>query len=557
MAKGNKSKSAKTTNQKKHKENLSKELRKKRIQKQKENEKQYAYNGGGPRVVSRTRRDVSAAPAMKGEKIKKGYVSTYPVVETNSGKGFFDQTQMLNEYLARSEKGLTFDNFMRNLSTKMSPEQMQELMTTNKELVEMGARNQQLARINAEKNKVHELKKENERLLAQIGIEEMDANNPDFLNQEEANYMQLEESYKKKGNKYKAIKSKHDSAMNAREETELIRKQAENSRSAHIAYLRNQKRGKSEQEKQAIDKHIEDLKNLALDDSAGLETQLSSFFLQAKRFKNTEEQYHRISKVMEDAQKDHNQLALVFEQMTAFGFEDARSVELIERIKTKIAKNVSIHGDMQNLVNHYELLSKQLKEENERLVKNGKPIKAAVDKLKKEQYEGNERMKQIMLDSDFYDASIKDKILHNDYKQNFERFKHFVAGQKQRHIAIQAEANTLFHELMEMEGDRKYDDRAIQQFNKTWETLKEYWGEDAVEKSRKEWNEYLAMTCAAKSSDSERNYHDDISPDDGYNEYEADEEENRHEKIKYYSQGTSYGGINYDEHSRVLFGETD
>jgi hypothetical protein len=118
MAKGNKSKSAKTTNQKKHKENLSKDLRKKRIQKQKENEKQYAYNGGGTKVVQRSNRDVSAAPAMKGERIKKGYASTYPVVEnTSSGQGFFDQRQMLNEYLARSEKGLSFDHFMRNIST--------------------------------------------------------------------------------------------------------------------------------------------------------------------------------------------------------------------------------------------------------------------------------------------------------------------------------------------------------------------------------------------------------------------------------------------------------
>ena len=200
MAKGNKSKSTKTTNQKKHKENLSNELRKKRIQKQKENEKQYAYNGGGPRVVSRTKRDVYAAPKMVGERIKNGgFASRFPIVETNAGKGFFDQRQMLNEYLARSEKGLTFDNFVRNIATKMTPEQMEELMTTNKDLMEMGIKNQQLQRINAAKNKVHELKQENESLLAQIGIEEINARNNEYLNQEEANFNRLEEQYKERG----------------------------------------------------------------------------------------------------------------------------------------------------------------------------------------------------------------------------------------------------------------------------------------------------------------------------------------------------------------------
>ena len=41
----------KRTNSQKHKENVSKDLRKKRIAKQKENEKRYAYNGGGSRVI--------------------------------------------------------------------------------------------------------------------------------------------------------------------------------------------------------------------------------------------------------------------------------------------------------------------------------------------------------------------------------------------------------------------------------------------------------------------------------------------------------------------------
>ena len=82
----------KRTNSQKHKENVSKDLRKKRIAKQKENAKRYAYNGGGSRVIERSKTDVGRAPAMRGEPIKsKGFVNTFPYM-TGSGQGFFTHT---------------------------------------------------------------------------------------------------------------------------------------------------------------------------------------------------------------------------------------------------------------------------------------------------------------------------------------------------------------------------------------------------------------------------------------------------------------------------------
>ena len=134
----------KRTNSQKHRENVSKDLRKKRIAKQKENEKRYAYNGGGSRVIERTRADVGRAPAMRGEPIKsKGFVNTYPYM-TGSGQGFFDQRQLLNEALSGTKRALTMERLMIATAqqNKMNDEQMAQFVSEQRDLLEQQSHNE-------------------------------------------------------------------------------------------------------------------------------------------------------------------------------------------------------------------------------------------------------------------------------------------------------------------------------------------------------------------------------------------------------------------------------
>ena len=144
----------KRTNSQKHKENVSKDLRKKRIANQKENAKRYAFNGGGSRVIERSRTDVGRAPAMRGEPIKrKGFVNTFPYIP-GSGQGFFDQRQLLNEWIARGDKNLKFDKFMRKITGQMTTAQVEDFMEANKELMEKAATQQTLEKISKKKDEV-------------------------------------------------------------------------------------------------------------------------------------------------------------------------------------------------------------------------------------------------------------------------------------------------------------------------------------------------------------------------------------------------------------------
>ena len=134
----------KRTNSQKHKENVSKDLRKKRIAKQKENAKRYAYNGGGSRVIERSKTDVGRAPAMRGEPIKsKGFVNTYPYM-TGSGQGFFDQRQMLNEALSGTKRALTMERLMIATAqqNKMNDEQMAQFVSEQRDLLEQQSHNE-------------------------------------------------------------------------------------------------------------------------------------------------------------------------------------------------------------------------------------------------------------------------------------------------------------------------------------------------------------------------------------------------------------------------------
>ena len=128
---------AKKLNTKENQDNIKKDLQKKRMEKRKQIQQRYAHNGGGSKVVQRSKADVSRAPAYKAEKISKGsYHSTFPL--TGSGNGFFDQVQLLNEMLSSKERKLSIESVLLQKANelKLTPEQTEKLVEANSKLQE-------------------------------------------------------------------------------------------------------------------------------------------------------------------------------------------------------------------------------------------------------------------------------------------------------------------------------------------------------------------------------------------------------------------------------------
>lgn len=537
MAKGNKSKSAKTTNQKKHKENLSKELRKKRIQKQKENEKQYAYNGGGTKVVQRTRRDVSAAPAMKGEKIKKGYVSTYPVVEnTSSGQGFFDQRLMLNEYLARGEKQLSFNSFMRNMTSKMNPEQMHELMTTNEDLVKKAAVQQDLATIDAAKTELFTHEQQIERLRMKLGIDENDVYDKAFLNRELLKYERQRDEHKKNIQDLGKIEEMYDSAVKARDEQQLEEERMKGRKEAYIQRLQKEKEGKCMREARARDREIEHIKNLDANDLAGWEGYVKPLTTQMEDCKKAGKLLEELTRLQDDWVNDQNALAVGFAQIKEAGFEDPKVVQQMVEIEAKIRQRADIHGSMDELTKHITLLQKQKRDKDAEILKVGR--KAIEDRRKHEQElaEYNQRLKDIMINNKWFGKADEDQIMHNDFARNTHLFNQKVSQLEERHIELTEDCRNTRRALKLLEAQKffKDDEEMERKTNKWWRTLEEYIGE--IEAREMRYRKY----------EEEENFYED------YNEEQTENEEETHE-----GPPISFGGINYDENTKLLFGDSD
>lgn len=534
MAKGNKSKSAKTTNQKKHKENLSKELRKKRIQKQKENEKQYAYNGGGTKVVQRSNRDVSAAPAMKGEKIKKGYVSTYPVVEkTSSGQGFFDQRLMLNEYLARGEKRLTFDGFMRNMAAKMNPDQMQELMTTNKDLVAKAATLQTLESINAAKNELHARERQIAKMGQDLAIKEEYIHDERHLNRELSKYERQGKSYNKTKEKLEKVSGALKSAEKAKEETDELKRKIEMGKEEHVAYLEKLKMGKTGMGQWKINNQIAEFRALKPDDAVGIESYMKPFLQEVEKFKKIDEQYRTLDKVVKELQDDKAKVNVLFQEIEGLGCENPATVRLITETQAKIKRNEDIYGNMEQLVAQLPLIGKQAHERYLKLEKHITAGKEAIDKEIQKENEKHEEIKAIMLKDDFYPQNIKDKILEGTLKENSERFGYFVAQKRDRNQLRFNDAEDLMRTLHETQRDPKYTYEDRHTFDQCWKIFERVKGKSYVATARKSLNNHTPIPCEGINAEDERDM------------YEADDEE----------QTSEYQTLPYDENAKRLFGD--
>ena len=127
-------KKSKKLNTKENQENIKKDLHKKRMEKRKQNQQRYSYNGGGSRVVQRAKTDVSRAPAYKPEKLSKSsFHSTFPL--TGSGNGFFDQRQMLNEILAHKESALNIQKAFTKVAQTVDPALAKQFVEENEDLI--------------------------------------------------------------------------------------------------------------------------------------------------------------------------------------------------------------------------------------------------------------------------------------------------------------------------------------------------------------------------------------------------------------------------------------
>ena len=144
-----KTKQTKQTNSQKHRQNLRDQIKKKKQQKYQQNVQKYDTAGyGGAHVITRTKEDIRNAPAMKGEKIKRGgFQSTFPVA--GSGQGFFDKHQIINDILSKERTRNMAERMVVENATRynLNEEQTKELIEKRNELQRYQNETKQLAEI--------------------------------------------------------------------------------------------------------------------------------------------------------------------------------------------------------------------------------------------------------------------------------------------------------------------------------------------------------------------------------------------------------------------------
>ena len=474
----------KRPNSQKHKENVSKDLRKKRIAKQKENEKRYAYNGGGSRVIERSKTDVGRAPAMRGEPIKsKGFVNTFPYM-TGSGQGFFDQRQLLNEWIARGDKNLKFDGFMRKITGQMTTAQVEDFMEANKELMEKAATQQTLEKISKKKDEVKKRQVKIDEVRALLGYDDSQALDREFLNSESARYDRIGNELQRTLDGLTNVKNSYEELPKKRDEVDTMRAQAEGAKKGYIDHLqsikskRNGVRGTKNLDKE-IDKEIATVEAIDIDNTDGLTAMAENVKMRMNNYTEAGKYYNELVKIRKERENDHAQLSLMLDSLTSTGREDPDKAARIANVKMKIKKNEDIHGDIESIMQRERIALENYHKQTERLMKESQKYMAKYDKMRMDESDWNERMKTCMLKEQFYADLDKEKILQNDFTTNYNLFKNMIAKTQRYHGNVAKDVENLFKAIND--GYSQHG-RAVQNTHDTifelWSHIREEFGED-------------------------------------------------------------------------------
>ena len=446
------------THSREHKKVVKNDIRKRAKKIAKKKRADIADISRGSRVVQRTGADVRRAPAYRAERIKTGgYHSTFP-----SGQGILDGQMQMQNMIQRGLKSQKNQNEFKMLIDQGMGGNI-DLDQVSNELKQQIS--QQIANVENEKRK-NKLLKEYQKVSDEAnkvrneGLSIAKAYDKSLISRSNKGTEKLitkkalEKRLNAKNAELKSVQDKFSQVRNFRENTELH----EN--------LKKQLDFEKKRAKELLDseKDIDAMKAIDNEDMVQLRVIRERYIRDNETFKERMEKFREHGNVLEKYLGDKRQMELIRDEIDLMGDKTGRLTQKLSRLE-------KLYGHDQTLLNE------KIKEESEKLVKQGKKLRDIITDLRI--YEDNvkdfgqdyfqkkaeimRRAQNVIAMDPYVDENIKDLADRKVMKMN-EINEALTVMQRRRYDAHKAYAKVLneidskilYHDAKMAEWDRPF-----------------------------------------------------------------------------------------------------
>ena len=401
---------AKKLNTKENQDNIKKDLQKKRMEKRKQIQQRYAQNGGGSKVVQRTKADVSRAPAYKAEKISKGsYHSTFPL--TGSGNGFFDQVQLLNEMLSSKERKLSIESVLLQKANelKLTPEQTEKLVEANSKLQESETN------INNAKQYRNILKQTTDnhnqlqQISAEIGVDLDILRDPDATNgligEARNNLKAMNENIERLNNSNDILRK----AKRAHDDNDIAFEEAKQLRDEYLEDL----------DKEADKDLIKEIESIKLDDHEAFKRVFDRISEHDDSYQKSKAELQHLRDLRQIVQDDRLNQDIFLGEMKALGREHPHFAAKVAELEMKYRKEGGVENALRTLLSSEKKQLKSMEKKRDNILKEYTAFGEKVAQFKKEKEDFNEKtLKGVLRDNYYLPPERQQEVENNDFEAN-------------------------------------------------------------------------------------------------------------------------------------------
>lgn len=400
---------AKKLNTKENQDNIKKDLQKKRIEKRKQIQQRYAHNGGGSKVVQRTKADVSRAPAYKAEKIRSSnFHSTFPL--TGSGNGFFDQIQLLNEMLSSKERKLSIESALLQKANelKLTPEQAGKLTEAHSKLQESETNVKNAKQYRDILNQTQDNHNQLQQISTEIGIDFDILRNPDETNrligEARNNLKAMNEHIERLNNSNDVLRK----AKRAREDNDIAFEEAKQLRDEYLEDL----------DEEADKDLIKEIKSIKLDDHEGFKRVFDRISEHDNAYQKSRAELQHLRDLRKMAQDDKIKQDIFIGELKALGQEHPHFAGKVVELEMKYRKEGGVENALRQLLTSEKKQLKNMEKKREKILKEYTEFGDKVAQFKKEREEFNETLKDVLRDNYYLDPDKRPEVERNDFDAN-------------------------------------------------------------------------------------------------------------------------------------------
>ena len=456
---------AKKLNTKENQDNIKKDLQKKRMEKRKQIQQRYAQNGGGSKVVQRSKADVSRAPAYKAEKIRSSnFHSTFPL--TGSGNGFFDQVQLLNEMLSSKERKLAIEKVLSKATKGMNPEQAKAFVEQNKELIDKSYALDNWTNIANMKKASDEKNEKVYQLLDGLGIDRKYAFDREHINKEHGKYIRQNNELDSELKNLTEVVNLSKQLPEKRDKVGKMKLEAEAARQTVI----NQIKDDRTLTKPKRDKEVKMLEEMNFKDEDGIRAYRDNLQMKVDRFNNAKTAYDEAVKIRTEWENDIRRYDIVLNELKATGVENSDRAKELADLQRKLKQRKDIHGDFNNFILKEKVREEEYRTESDRVIKVAEEGMKKIKEINDEKFKMNEKMKTQMFKLQKFTDAEKSQIAENDFDKNRPKFEKMCDEYNRRGLAIKNEVHQLHNALSQLDGSW------YQPYNSELRNIKYLWG---------------------------------------------------------------------------------